>query len=342
MARFTKLVLTLVPTICFTVAAPSNSQAGMTPGIAPAVFGWVDNLYSGNGGTPTTIAYNYRVYGTSYAATPVTVAYAPVSAGCGCSQTVNYVPYTSYYGYSSAYYGGSSSCSSCCSSCCSGCCPSGCGAAGCSSGTCSGCTTGATSSTSGYPSPTPDPYANGKASPRELEERLRRLEHEHEQHQQFLKDKHSDFDIKPYRPSGSSTVPPRTNGVKSESFGSDKQFQTPRNRRPADDEPAEPQEANKPALGTPAPIDEDKNKTSNETNTEENKSSVPGPAPAKESDVEAKRMLNTLTARAVAPRQRLSSALSSAKPAPVVANNSIKKSTKTVLDSSLTGDIVRH
>lgn len=330
MARLTRIVLTLVSAIGFSMVAPASSQAGSIwwPGYSGATYagyrGWgSQGCASGNCGLGAT-----------------TVSYAPMASyvtGCNCSQSVGYA---AVYGQTGC---GCSSCGSCsggnCNSCLSGNCSS------CAGGNC-GVPVGVSGSTSaGYPTPIPMPSSsntNTNHQPSDINKRLDKLERTQTELFRFLRTKHPD-ELKddPYLNSGRS----------SQGFGSNDEsddFSTSRTRKTFSSEeqvPAKPwrkgssplndanEESRKPPIDLPP----------NSSTEEQNSEIVPAKdeTPARKEEVPAAfyQHRNAITG-AVAPRERMSSKPVTSQPKTNVAK--AKRSAKTALDSSLSTDLVRY
>lgn len=359
MSRSIKFVLVLASSLGFAMSASSTVQAqadypwGYNTSYPPA--GGYTN--PSGGGSISLVGFRKHGYAPTYSNYP--------SSGC-CGQSASYYQpaYSSYYqpAYSVSYAPTccsqgccGSSCSSCCSggcstcyvpgcsSCSGGCSTGNCGIGGCSSGSCSNCTTNSVPASSGYiSSPTPSPL-NSSGTSRDIDERLNRLERANKQHHDFLREKHTDFNIDDPNPSGSfrgssgSTVPSRNDRTRTESFPSTDRFSQPQKRPRPSEQPllGEEEEVKKPALGgkiepiAPTPKPDGDNEGS----------AIPLPAENPQQDVQTLRLQDRLTAKPVAPRQRMEKMAS--RPAPLAAKPS-KKATKIVLDSSVSEKIVRN
>ena len=312
MARLTRLMMVLSFVIGFSAIAPNSSQAGVIPWVYDAIFGPVGSLRNGGGGYAPGYAVGYGGgyggYGMAYSGyTPTTVAYAPTTAAYGGSYGSNCGCSTSNYPSTVSYdsYAGSSSCSSC------------------SSGT-----VGGSSQTTRYGSPTADPNNYS----RDVLHRLDELEYHQKQIIKFLEKRHpEDFRYDPYTrqnstyrsnlsdPARSETVPARER-VR-DTFGTDpNNFVEPKRRTLPDGEESRKIELN------PPPTDADGTKTA--------------PDKSNEAEPQAQRFDRRITTRAVAPKERISTAAAQSKTKNVA--NSNGKRSKAWLDSSNANELARH
>lgn len=292
MTGVARLVLILASGVGFAIGAPDEGQAGIIPWMFDAVFGPVGSMRAQAAGYPMTAGY-----------APNSAGYAPYSAG--------YAPY--YTGYNSEYVpvttaqyspGGCSTCNSCnqasyvpsseCSTC---------GSGNCSTGTCSNCTVnsapaGSSYGPSGISGPVPDPLNRSRDEEiRRLERKIEELDHREKETEKFLRSQHSDYIPEQFTPKTykEEEVQPRR---KKDTFESDA---ADPNKFPDPNFPA-------PILrsrGAPAnpPTEEESLKTIIPPREDDKKTD--GTTKAKESEPQTLRLENRMTARAVAPRERM-------------------------------------
>lgn len=281
-----RLVLVLVSGIGFSISAPAESRAGIIPWIYDAVFGPVGSMRAQSAGYPMTVGYapysaGYAPYYSNYNA-----AYAPVttaqynSGGCSTCNSCN-----------QASYAPSSECGTC-------------GSGNCSTGTCSNCTVNSAPTTSGYGAgggldPVPDPLNRSRDEEiRRLERKIEELDHREKETEKFLKRQHSDYIPEQFNPRTyrEEEVPARR---KKDTFESDA---ADPNKYP---DPNFPAPILRGGRGAPAnqPAEEESLKPIIPPKDEEKKTE--GTSKSKETEPQTLRLENRLTARAVAPRERM-------------------------------------